>query len=113
MSARSAAAADPSHVAPVFAALGDTTRLALVARLCDAGPLSIARLTTGSDLTRQAITKHLEVLARAGLVSGVRRGRQRIWSLAPAHLEQARGWLDDVSSQWDRALDRLRRFVEE
>ena len=74
MSTSSTEAAGPAHVAPVFAALGDETRLALIARLCEGGPLSIARLTTGSDLTRQAITKHLGVLARAGLVSGVRQG---------------------------------------
>ena len=112
MSAHSTAAGQPAHVAPVFAALGDATRLALVARLCAGGPLSIARLTTGSDLTRQAITKHLGVLARAGLVSDVRQGRERIWALDPAHLEEARGWLDEISIQWDKALDRLRRFVE-
>jgi DNA-binding transcriptional ArsR family regulator len=112
MSARSTAAADPAHVAPVFSALGDATRLALVTRLCAGGPLSIARLTTGSDLTRQAITKHLGVLARAGLVSDARRGRERIWTLDPDHLKKARGWLDEISIQWDRALDRLKKFVE-
>jgi DNA-binding transcriptional ArsR family regulator len=94
-------------VAPVFAALGDATRLALVARL------SIARLTTGSDVTRQAITKHLAVLARAGLVTDARHGRERIWKLDPAHLVEARGYLDEISIQWDRALDRLKKFVEE
>jgi len=113
MSANRTAAAEPAHVAPVFAALGDETRLALVARLCSGGPLSIARLTTGSDLTRQAITKHLGVLARAGLVSDVRRGRERIWALDPARLEEARGYLDEISIQWDKALDPLKRFVEE
>ena len=113
MSPRRTAAADPAHVAPVFAALGDATRLALVARLCAGGPLSITRLTAGSDVTRQAITKHLGVLADAGLVSHVRQGRERIWTLDPAHLAQARGYLDEISVQWDRALDRLRRFVEE
>jgi len=113
MSTSSTEAAGPAHVAPVFAALGDETRLALIARLCEGGPLSIARLTTGSDLTRQAITKHLGVLARAGLVSGVRQGRERIWALDPAHLKEARGWLDEISLQWDRALDRLRKFVED
>lgn len=113
MSANSTAAADRAHVAPVFAALGDATRLALVARLCAGGPLSIARLTAGSEVTRQAITKHLRVLSRAGLVSDARHGRERIWALDPAHLEEARGYLDEISIQWDRALDRLKRFVEE
>jgi DNA-binding transcriptional ArsR family regulator len=113
MSARNVALVDRARVAPVFAALGDATRLSLVARLCAGGPLSIARLTTGSDVTRQAITKHLGVLARAGLVSDIRQGRERIWALDPAHLEEARGYLDEISMQWDRALDRLKRFVEE
>ena len=113
MSANRAAAADPARVAPVFAALGDATRLALVSRLCAGGPLSISRLTDGSDVTRQAITKHLGVLARAGLVRDERLGRERIWKLDPAHLEDARGYLDEISIQWDKALDRLRKFVEE
>ena len=113
MSPGRTAAADRARVAPVFAALGDATRLALVARLCAGGPLSITRLTAGSDVTRQAITKHLEVLADAGLVSDVRHGRERIWALDPAHLEQARGYLDQISIQWDKALGRLKRFVEE
>ena len=112
MSARSTAAGR-AHVAPVFAALGDATRLALVARLCAGGPLSIARLTTGSDVTRQAITKHLGVLARAGVVTDVRQGRERIWTLDPAHLVEARGYLDEISIQWDRALGRLKKFVED
>jgi DNA-binding transcriptional ArsR family regulator len=113
MSVRSTAAADSAHVEPVFAALGDTTRLALVASLCEGAPLSITRLTAGSDLTRQAIRKHLGVLARAGIVSDVRKGRERIWALDPAHLEQGRGWQEEISFRWDRALDRLKKFVQE
>jgi DNA-binding transcriptional ArsR family regulator len=85
----------------------------LVGRLCSGGPLSIARLTAGSDVTRQAITKHLGVLARAGIVSDIRHGRERIWKLDPDHLAEARGYLDEISIQWDRALDRLKKFVEE
>ena len=107
------APAELAHVVPVFAALGDATRLALVRRLCAGGPLSIARLTTGSTVTRQAIAKHLGVLAGAGLVHGVRRGRERIWALDPGHLDVARGYLDQISVQWDKSLDRLKRFVEE
>jgi DNA-binding transcriptional ArsR family regulator len=99
--------------APVFAALGDETRLALVARLCAGGPLSIARLSDGSRVTRQAITKHLNVLAAAGLVRGTRRGRERVWELEPRRLDEARKYLDRVSRSWDEALDRLRTFVEE
>jgi len=99
--------------APIFAALGDETRLRLVARLCASGPLSIARLTDGADVTRQAITKHLHVLAGAGLVRDVRQGRERVWELEPKKLEDARRCLDLISAQWDRALDRLRALVEE
>ena len=102
-----------SRAAPVFAALGDETRLALVARLSSDGPLSITRLTAGSAVTRQAITKHLDVLAAAGLVSDVRRGRERIWELELEQMESARTYLEHVSKRWDEALDRLKQFVEE
>lgn len=98
--------------APIFAALGDGTRLRLVARLGSAGPLSIARLTSGTDVTRQAVTKHLHVLAGAGLARGVRRGRERLWQLQPAPLDEARRCLELVSRQWDQALGRLKDFVE-
>jgi DNA-binding transcriptional ArsR family regulator len=98
--------------APVFAALGDETRLKLVARLC-AGPESITHLTTGSAITRQAITKHLQVLADAGLVRDIRRGRERIWEFDAERLAEARRCLDEISRQWDAALDRLKKFVEE
>ncbi len=113
MSRRSAGAAGLARAGRVFTALGDETRLALVARLCARGPQSITRLTTDSDVTRQAITKHLNVLAGAGLVHGVRRGRERIWELDTNRLEQARRWLDQISKGWDEALDRLKKFVEE
>ena len=98
--------------APVFAALGDETRLRLVSRLSSEGAASIARLTAGSSVTRQAITKHLEVLAGAGLVRSRRSGRQRLWELRPDPLQQARESLDAISRQWDETLGRLKEFVE-
>lgn len=109
--ARSASAAG---VAPVFAALGDATRLRLVARLCAEGPLPIARLTDGVPVTRQAVTKHLHALSRAGLVRSRRpaRQRQRVWELRPQRLSEARSYLDAVAGQWDAALARLAAFVE-
>jgi len=113
MSLHSSGWREVSRAAPVFAALGDETRLALVARLSSEGPLSITRLTAGSAVTRQAVTKHLDVLATAGLVSGVRRGRERIWELELEQMEAARAYLEHVSKRWDQALDRLKRFVEE
>jgi DNA-binding transcriptional ArsR family regulator len=113
MSRRSPRAAGVAQAAPVFAALGDETRLALVARLCEGGPWSIARLTAGSAVTRQAVTKHLHVLAGAGLVRGARRGRERIWELESDKLAEARRTLDEISKRWDEALDRLKKFVEE
>lgn len=97
----------------IFAALGDSTRLALLDRLGRGGPQSIARLTRGSPMTRQAITKHLHVLERAGVVRGSRRGRESRWALAPRQLDLARRYLEQVSSRWDEALERLRRFVED
>lgn len=113
MSGRSAGAAGLARAGPVFAALGEQTRLALVARLSARGPQSITRLATGSEVTRQAITKHLHVLAGAGLVHGVRRGRERIWELDTGALGQARRWLDQVSRRWDEALARLKKLIEE
>ena len=113
MSLHSAGWREVSRVAPVFAALGDETRLALVARLSSEGPLSITRLTDGSAVTRQAITKHLDVLATAGLVSDVRRGRERIWELELEQMDAARTYLEHASKRWDEALDRLKQFVEE
>jgi DNA-binding transcriptional ArsR family regulator len=101
-----------SQSAPVFAALGDRTRLQLVSRLCADGPRSITRLTRGARVTRQAVTKHLQVLASAGVVRSTRVGRERIWELEPHQLEQARHTLDAISAQWDSALDRLKRLVE-
>jgi DNA-binding transcriptional ArsR family regulator len=96
----------------VFAALGDKTRLDLVARLCAAGPLSITRLTAGADVTRQAITKHLNILAGAGLVKDLRVGRERLWEVETRQLDEARRCLDQISSQWDEALGRLKMVVE-
>ena len=92
---RSAAAAKLTEAAPVFAALGDATRLRLVARLCAGGPLSIARLSEGAGVTRQAITKHLHALADAGLARHSRRGRERIWELEP----RGSRWRADASTR--------------
>jgi DNA-binding transcriptional ArsR family regulator len=75
--------------------------------------MSIAKLGSGFRVTRQAITKHLRVMERAGLVRGSRRGRERIWELEKKRLEVAKGHLDRISEHWDAALDRLRKFVEE
>ena len=99
--------------APVFAALGDATRLRVVMLLCGDGPASIARLTAGTHVTRQAVTKHLHVLEDAGLVQSSRMGRESVWELNPAHLDEARRRLSEISGQWDKALARLRTLVEE
>ncbi len=99
--------------APLFAALGDKTRLRLVARLCNRGPMSITRLTAGSKVTRQAITKHLRVMEEAGLVRSMRHGRESVWRLDQQRLVDARRYLDLISQQWDNALGRLRKFVED
>jgi DNA-binding transcriptional ArsR family regulator len=98
--------------APLFAALGDQTRLALVERLCAGRALSITELASGSDVTRQAITKHLRVLETAGLVQSVRSGRQTLWELTPSQLRDAKRFLDEVSFRWDQALARLKSRVE-
>jgi DNA-binding transcriptional ArsR family regulator len=100
-----------ADAAPVFAALGDETRLHLVTRLCREGPLSITQLREGTEVTRQAVTKHLHALEDAGLAHGRRQGREQIWSLETKRLEVARRYLDDVSMQWDAALGRLRELL--
>lgn len=100
-------------VAPLFAALGDATRLAVLVTLCGGGPLSIARLSAQFDISRQAVTKHLDVLADAGLVRSHREGRERIWEFEPRRLADAHDYLEQISRQWDDALGRLKRFVEE
>lgn len=112
MSRRSSSALRVEQAAPIFAALGDETRLALVSRLGSSGPLSITRLTEGSSVTRQAVTKHLQVLAGAGLVRDEWRGRERLWVFEAARLAEARRCLEVISSQWDDALSRLKDFVE-
>ena len=99
--------------APVFAALGDVTRLGVVARLCQEGPQSIAHLSEGAGVTRQAVTKHLEALSAAGLVRDHWSGRERIFQLEPRRLELARLELDRISDQWDAAIGRLQAFIEE
>jgi len=102
----------PDFEALVFAALGDETRLALVRRLGDGGRRSISQLTAGSRMSRQAITKHLRVLEKAGIARAVRSGRESLYELDPAPIEEIRHYLDLVSEQWDQALTRLKSFVE-
>src|ERR1700676_2578883 len=96
----------------IFAALGDENRLRLVARLSTDGPMSIARLTEGSSVTRQAVTQHLQVLANVVVAGNSRLGRESVWELEPKSLEAARHYIDNISAQWDAALDRLKKFVE-
>ena|ERR1700683_2631596 len=98
--------------APVFAALGDATRLSLVAKLCGGPPRSISQLTAGSKLTRQAITKHLRVLESVEIVRSVRAGRESLFEFDPGPIEELQKYLDLVSEQWDQALSRLKSFVE-
>ncbi len=107
------AAAQVRDAAPLFAALGDETRLRLLVRLASHGPDSIARLSAKSAVSRQAITKHLTVLSRAGLVRDDRRGRERIFRLEQGRLAAARAYIDRISRQWDDALDRLKLHVED
>jgi DNA-binding transcriptional ArsR family regulator len=99
--------------APLFAALGDETRLTLVVKLGGGSRFSIKHLAAGSALTRQAITKHLGVLQHAGLVRGVRQGRENLFELNPVAIDEARRALDLISRQWDDALARLKSFVEQ
>jgi len=110
--ARSARHARGRAYAPLFAALGDPTRLSLVAKLCDGRACSISQLTENTALSRQAVTKHLRVLESAGLVHHTRRGRERRFAFDPRPIEDLKEYLERVSGQWDEALGRLKRFVE-
>ncbi|MGH8151544.1 MAG: ArsR/SmtB family transcription factor [Rhodanobacteraceae bacterium] len=98
--------------APLFAALGDPTRLRLIAALCAGCAMPIAQLTASTVVTRQAVTKHLEVMADAGLVHDIRQGRERLWKPEPSRIDEARRALDAISAQWNQALQRLKSFVE-
>ena len=98
--------------ARAFAALGDETRLALLARLYDGRRRSIAELTEGSKLTRQAITKHLRVLERVRVVHSVKAGRESLFEFNPQPMQEVREYLEVVGRQWDEALLRLKAFVE-
>jgi DNA-binding transcriptional ArsR family regulator len=99
--------------AAVFAALGDETRLSVLTKLCTGVPQSISRLTAGTHLSRQAVTKHLRVLAKAGMVRSLRVGRESLFELEPQPIEEVRNYLDQISKHWDDALARLRSHVEE
>ena len=109
----SAPAAYRESLSPVFNALGDANRLRIITRLCDGGPCSTAQVTSVVPVSRQAATKHLLLLEAVGLVSSERHGRERIWRVEPKPLTDASDYLTALSVRWDRAIDRLRAFVEE
>jgi DNA-binding transcriptional ArsR family regulator len=115
--ARNGGVSPRQNRAVVFAALGDETRLALVAKLSDGGRYSISQLSDAqpgrAKVTRQAITKHLRVLERARIVHGTRAGRESLFELDVKPMDELREYLDQVSEQWDRTLGRLKAFVEE
>ncbi|HEX8625151.1 MAG TPA: metalloregulator ArsR/SmtB family transcription factor [Allosphingosinicella sp.] len=98
--------------APLFAALADPTRLALLERLADGEPRPIVALAAGSALTRQAVSKHLAVLSGVGLVARRPKGRETLYALRPERLAEARTWLDEVAAQWEDALGRLKAHAE-
>jgi DNA-binding transcriptional ArsR family regulator len=99
-------------LAGVFFALGDKTRLRLIAVLCAGGAFSIAQLTANTQITRQAVTKHLQVLAEAGLVKDLKIGRERLWQFDPAQLDEARRSLEVIGRQWEQALGKLKASLE-
>ena len=104
--------AGSARSAAIFAALGDRTRLSLIEKLAEGSPQPISRLTEGSQLTRQAVTKHLRVLEAAGVVRSVRSGREHQFEFSGEPIEALRSYLDRVAAQWDAALGRLKSFVE-
>ncbi|WP_254510031.1 ArsR/SmtB family transcription factor [Anatilimnocola floriformis] len=104
--------AQSKRAAPIFAALGDPVRLAFVTRLGRSGPLPTLALQQTTSLTRQAVTKHLQLLEQSGIVHSERAGRERVWELNSKRLTEVRGYLDEISEQWDQALVRLQQFLE-
>ena len=99
--------------APLFAALGDGVRLALLTKLSDGILLSITQLSGGSTISRQAITKHLRILQNTGLVRSTRRGRENLFQIEPKPLKEVGDSLNAISRHWDEALSRLKSFVED
>ena len=104
--------AQTAVAAPLFDALGDPNRLRMIVRLCDLGPSSTSQVTSVLPVTRQAATKHLQLLESAGLVTSSRRGRERVWTVQTEPLARASDYLTQLSRRWDTAVDRLRAFVE-
>jgi DNA-binding transcriptional ArsR family regulator len=102
-----------TSAALLFAALGDLTRLTLVRQLSEGGPASISVLAERQDMTRQGVTKHLQVLAAAGIIDGSRQGREQVWTLNPKRLGEGRRHLDVIAAGWDEALERFKKLVEE
>lgn len=99
--------------APLFAALGDPVRLAMVTRLCSDGPLPTVRLKQTTNVSRQAVTKHLRMLEEVGIVQSQRAGRDRLWQIESRRLAEIRQYLDQISAEWDATLERLRKFVDD
>ena len=102
-----------TSAALLFAALGDPTRLMLVRQLSEGGPASLSVLAEQQDMTRQGVTKHLQVLAAAGIIDGSRQGREQVWTLNPKRLAEGRRHLDVIAAGWDEALERFKKLVEE
>jgi DNA-binding transcriptional ArsR family regulator len=113
ISRAAAASGKLDGVVPIFGALGDATRLQIVSRLGAHGPLPTATLTSSTALSRQAVTKHLRALEGAGVVQSRRNGRDRVWTLRTESFTKAQKLLADISGQWDEAIERLRRLVED
>jgi DNA-binding transcriptional ArsR family regulator len=109
---RKSSAQSSQNLARVFAALGDPTRLKLVAVLCSGGALSSSQLTANTYISRQAVTKHLQVLSDAGVTRDMKAGRERLWQLEPARIEDAKRSLEVIGQQWEAALGKLKAFAE-
>jgi DNA-binding transcriptional ArsR family regulator len=102
-----------ASAALLFAALGDPTRLTLLRQLSDGGPASISLLAEEFSMTRQGVTKHLQVLAAAGIIDGSRQGREQVWTLNPRRLADGRRHLETIAAGWDDALARFKLLAEE
>lgn len=102
----------PRTQVDVFRAVADPTRRAILDRL-RAGPAPVNALAADFEQSRPAISKHLRVLRQARLVHEERVGRERLYQLDPAPLQQVAGWIEGYRAFWLRSLDNLKRLLED
>lgn len=100
------------HLSSTFAALADPTRRAILARLAS-GEATVTQLAEPFEMTMPAVTKHLKVLERAGLITRSRAAQWRPCKIEAAPLEEASGWIEQYRAMWEQRFDRLDVYLNE